>query len=478
MKKILKIVSFVFIAALMLISCDEYNKLTAPTVDTGSANFSKFVTIGNSLTAGYQSAALYESAQMYSYGNLIAGHMKTHFAQPTYSDPGTGGRMEVVSISPFVSTFNQNVGAPTNLGYPAPYNNLGVPGALLYDVLNATNANDCASAVFTGKPNPMFDLVLRNSALNLGTQLQQATVSDPSLVTLWIGNNDVLGFATSGGTSPSVPTDVPTFTFLYDLAADALAQLDANVVVANLPDVTTIPYFTTIGPTMALSIPWGVLAGLGAPGVIYQKHGETIGTGVADSLTLLTGGVMVTLPGGSYAGLIGTPTGQYYTDNNLSIPPGIDITQPFGVHPQNPWPDALILDTDEILTAQTATTEFNNVILNAANAYGFGHADMNARMYQIRANDFTGGTDINGVIFTTTYVLGGLFSLDGVHPSNQGQAVMGNVFIEAINAKFGASIPLIDVSTIPGSLVFAKGVSFDKNGYPTFTAGAFDHLFF
>ena len=103
---------------------------------------------------------------------------------------------------------------------------------------------------------------------------------------------------------------------------------------------------------------------------------------------------------------------------------------------------------------------------------------MNARMNQIRANDFTGGTEINGVVFRTTYVLGGLFSLDGVHPSNQGQAVMGNEFIKAINTKFGATIPLIDVSSIPGSLVFAKGVSFDKYGYPNFTTGAFDHLFF
>jgi len=472
MKKILKIVPFVFIAALMLISCDEYNEITA-TYTTGSANFSKFVTIGNSLTAGYQSAALFESAQMYSYGNLIAGHMNTLFAQPTYSDPGTGGRMEVVSLDPFVSTFNPNAGVPTNLNYPAPYNNLGIPGALLYDVANATNSNDCASALFAGKPNPMFDLILRNSVLELGTQLQQATVLDPSLVTLWIGNNDVLGFATSGGTSPTAPTDVPTFTALYNLTASGLANLNANVVVANLPDVTTLPFFTTVGPTMALSIPWGTLAALGAPGVIYQQHGQTIGTGVADSLTLLTGGVMVTLPGGSYAALIGTPTGQYYTDNNISIPPGIDITQPFGVHPQNPWPDGLILDASEILTAQTANTEFNNVILAAANNFGFGYADMATIMNELRV-----GKEINGLSFSTMYVTCGVFSLDGVHPSNQGQAIIANEFIAAINAKFNATIPLIDVSSIPGSLIFAKGVSFDRYGYPNFTAGAFDHLFF
>jgi len=467
MKKIIKIGSIVFVTALIFIGCDEYNKLTAPTVDTGSANFSKFVTIGNSLTAGYQSAALFESAQMYSYGNLIASHMNALFAQPLYSDPGTGGRMEVISISPFVSTFNPNVGIPTNLNYQVPYNNLGIPGALLYDVLNATNANDCASALFAGKPNPMFDLVLRNSALNLGTQIQQATV----LVTLWIGNNDVLGFATSGGTSPNAPTDVPIFTALYTLAAGALASLNANVVVANIPDVTTIPFFTTIGPQMSLA---------GVPGIVYQQHNETgVGTGQIDGNGLLTGVVLITLPGGSYAGLIGQPSGKFYTDNNFpGLPAGIDTTQPFGVTPQNPWPNALILDPGELNTANTAVDAYNAVISDLASSNGFALADMNARMNQIRANDFTGGTNINGVVFTTTYVLGGLFSLDGVHPSNQGQAVMGNEFIKAINDKFGASIPLIDVSTVPGSLVFAKGVSFDKYGYPTFTAGAFDHLFF
>ncbi len=478
MKNIIKLVSAVFIAALIFIGCDEYNKLAAPTVNTGTANFSKLVTIGNSLTAGYQSAALYESAQMYSFGNQIASHMNTTFAQPLFSDPGTGGRMEVISVSPFSSTFNQNVGMPINLTYPAPYNNLGIPGALLYDVLNATNANNCASALFAGTPNPMFDLVLRETGLNLGTQLQQATLLEPSLLLFWIGNNDVLGFATSGGKGPTSPTDIPTFNALYNLAAGALANMGAKVVVANIPNVTTIPYFTTVGPTMALNVPWGVLASLGAPGVFYQKHGETIGTGIADSLTLLTGGIIVTLPAGSYAGLIGTPTGKYYEDNNLIIPPGIDITQPFGVHPQNPIPDAFVLDADEIATAQTAIDGYNNVILTAANNYGFGHADMNAKLLQIRANDFGLGTEINGVYFKTLYVTGGLFSLDGVHPSSQGQGVLANEFIKAINTKFSANIPLIDVSTIPGSLIFAKGVSFDKFGYPTFSPGTFDHLLF
>jgi hypothetical protein len=55
---------------------------------------SKYVSVGNSLTAGYQSNGLFASAQAYSYPNLIskqlslAGGNVGTFQQPLYSDPG------------------------------------------------------------------------------------------------------------------------------------------------------------------------------------------------------------------------------------------------------------------------------------------------------------------------------------------------------------------------------------------------------
>ena len=122
-------------------------------------------------------------------------------------------------------------------------------------------------------------------------------------------------------------------------------------------------------------------------------------------------------------------------------------------------------------------TAYNNIIKDAADANGFALADVYTVLKNIRAKDFTGGTDINGITFRTTYVTGGLFSLDGVHPSSQAHGIIANAFISAINAKFSAKIPMIDVSTIPGSLIFNK-LSFDEYGYPKFEAGAFDHLLF
>ncbi len=76
------------------------------------------------------------------------------------------------------------------------------------------------------------------------------------------------------------------------------------------------------------------------------------------------------------------------------------------------------------------------------------------------------------------FVTGGLFSLDGVHPTSQGQAIIANEFIKITNAKFNANLPLIDVSTIPGSLTLTGKVGLDKNGYAIFPKDAFDHLLF
>ncbi|MGD8307206.1 MAG: hypothetical protein PVF17_11175 [Ignavibacteria bacterium] len=474
MKKFFK--AFAFIAGLILFlsACDEYNELTAPDpVDSGSADFSSFVTIGNSLTAGYQSGSLFQSAQQYSFGKLIADVMRITFAQPLVADPGTGGRFEVESLDPFTLYTNPGQGAPLNLNHPAPYNNLGVPGAFVYDVLNATNSTDNFTNVFAGVPNPMFDLILRNSALNIGTQLEQAAALSPTLITLWIGNNDVLGFATSGGTSPDAPTDVPTFTALFGGIGATLAALGADVVFGNIPDVAAIPFFTTVGPQMYLG---------GVPGIVYQQHGEaSAGTGQIDANGLLTGTVLITLRGSSYAGLIGQPSGRFYVDNGFpALPPGIDTTQAFGVHPQNPWPDALILDPGEINTATTAIAGYNGVIANVATTNGFALVDINAFFNGIRANDppLGNGTVINGINFTTTFVTGGIFSLDGVHPTSQGQAIIANQFIATINDSFDANLPLIDVSTIPGSINFTAKLGYDERGYAIFSRDAFDHLFF
>lgn len=471
-----KLLGIILVSILIFNACEDRSELTAPPSlngKSGNADLSKMVSLGNSLTAGYQSGTLYISATQYAYPYLIAKQAGVEISGIAVSDPGLGGRLEIKSLSPFTLFTNPKQGTVLNANYPAPFQNLGVPGALAYDVLQATSSTNCASALFGGTPNPFFDLILRNGATGTKTPIQLALEQNPTFITLWIGNNDVLGYATSGGVSPAAPTPVANFQAIYNGIANAITasgKQDKGVV-ANIPDVTSIPFFTTVGPQIAVSIPWRQL---GIPGLVYQKSS---GVGVADSASLISGTNLVTLRGTTYAPLLGQPTGRYYRDLGIAMPAGFDTTKPFGFHPQNPWPNALILDVDEIQVASTAINNYNSIIANFASSVKFGLVDMNKLFRDIRQNDFTGGTVFNGRVFTTTFVTGGLFSLDGVHPSSQGQGIIANEFIKVINSKFNANFPLVDVSAIPGSLIFSGKLNF-QNGYPIIPIKAFDRLLF
>ena len=437
------------IAALLLGGCKDSTP-SGPVAGMGNTTVTKYVAIGNSLTAGYQSGGLFQSGQIYSYPNLIAGQLNLagasvgSFEMPLYSDPGTpdpktgkASRYEILSMTgPVIGPAGAPPGAPINLTLARPYDNLGIPGAVIYDFLDTTSF--LAKA---GPPrnNPLFSLVLRNSVMGKNI-LQQASALHPDLVTFWLGNNDVLGYATSGGVSPSAPTSSAAFGALYAQALGALraALPNAKIVVANIPNVTCVPYFTTVGPRVAASLPAGYY-------LRYQKHGNT---SLAFDSTRFTEATppFITLPGQTYALLIGHPSGKWYRDNGVALPAGIDTTKPFGLHPQNPWPDALMLDADEQAVAAGAVSAFNGIIASQASVNGAAVVDINLFFTGIKAN----GLLVSGQEFTADYVSGGLFSLDGVHPSSRGQAVVANEFLRVINGKFGTSIPMVDVGTVPG----------------------------
>lgn len=460
MKKSIKISLMILIPLMIFYGCKNRTELTGPQPVSGSVDFTRFVSIGNSLTAAYQSSSLYESSQIYSIGNLISQQVNTKYVQPLVTDPGIGGQIKVVSLNPFV-TMQEPVmgGSLKNPQYPSPYNNLGIPGIVLADVMNATSSENSYSH------SALIDVVLRG----LGTQYDQALALHPTMISLWIGNNDVLGFATSGGVSPNAPTDAQTFGYLYGLLADGLAATGAKVVVANIPDVTVIPFFTTVGPMFVQQ-----LQGTPIQGFYYQKHGQYNGSLAAIS-QLTDYSMLFTLISQPYLAYFGQPSGKFYRDHNVDITPLItigvlDTTKGFGISDKNPIPDALVLDPDEIQTAIQATNTFNAIIASAANKYPsqFALVDINGFLNKIKSADASGGTDFCGICFRTTFVTGGLFSLDGVHPTSQGYAILANEFLKVINNKFGANYQLINIANIPGSLSFGKTVPinlFNKGSY-------------
>jgi lysophospholipase L1-like esterase len=437
MKSIYKLISVSLVLALTLfIGCEDRSELNAPAPpNTGSVSFERFVTLGNSLTAGYQSSSLFQSAQVYSYGAQIAKLVGVKYEQAYMSDPGSGGRIEVGSLSPFSLKVNSSQGAPVNLNYAAPYNNLGIPGAFVYDILNAKSSLTCYTAK-VGQPNPLFDVVLRGQ----GSEFQQAKAQKPTILSCWIGNNDVLGYAASGGVNPI--TDAAVFGFLYNQLADSLASLNTKVLVGNIPSVTSIPFFTTI--PAALRDP--------SSGAIITLYGQTT-TGIR---ALVPGQDLLTLPASSV--LL----------NASGVPTGV------GLSPSKPIPTQFVLDKDEVAKVQTAISTFNGIIQAAATAKGFAFVDFNSFFNNVAAN----GLNVDGLHLTTAFATGGLFSLDGVHPTNTGYAVVANEYIKKINEKLSGTIPTINVSTVPGSIILSKQVRISKYGIPIIPKGSLDHVLF
>lgn len=445
------IISLSLIALLAFNACRDKSDLTAPPLpSTGNVSFAHFVTMGNSITAGYQSGSLYQSAQEYAYGNQIAKLVGATYVQQLFSDPGTPGRMEFGGFTTTGITIKYNTGSglPLNSTYAAPFNNLGIPGAILYDIIDETDF----AAKSTARGNPLFSAILRSSALGKSV-IKQALAQSPTLITLWIGNNDVLGYATSGGTTGTdaatgkLPTDVPTFTYLYSVVASQLAASGAKVVLATIPSISAIPFFNTIFPMLKAAYPTATLYGVTKKGVRALVYGK-------DLLLLTSSAVLLSSSG--------QPTGV-------------------GLSPDNPLGDKYILDEDEVAIVNTAVTSFNQVISNLASANNFALADFNTLFNEFAAKDFLNtyiGKFIDGIRFTPDYVTGGLFGLDGVHPTSQGQAIIANKFIDVINAKWGSSIPNINVSTIPASIIIGKQAIFSKYGIPIFEKGAFDNVLF
>jgi len=118
---------------------------------------------------------------------------------------------------------------------------------------------------------------------------------------------------------------------------------------------------------------------------------------------------------------------------------------PYGLHPLNPVEDKYVLDVSETATVVQRINEYNAAIKAAANSKGLALADVHEFL-----NNVKDGVRINGLAVSAKYITGNAFSLDGIHLTPRGNAVIANVFIDAINAKYGSTVPNIDITQYRG----------------------------
>jgi lysophospholipase L1-like esterase len=94
---------------------------------------------------------------------------------------------------------------------------------------------------------------------------------------------------------------------------------------------------------------------------------------------------------------------------------------------------------------QTYNTDYNNEIAAAVTATGATLVDVHS-VYAAIYN--AGGANVNLPFCCSTIYDGGLTSLDGIHPSNTGYAIIANTFIGTLDAAWSLTIPQVNLTTI------------------------------
>jgi phospholipase/lecithinase/hemolysin len=468
---------------------------------SGSANFSKVVVVGNSLSAGFMDGALYDAGQQAAYANIVATQMQLvgggEFNQPDIDSPvgnfgtapdGTTPLGHLVLRNPANPAPAPIVpGDPFNTSYSgdkSALNNFAVPGMrIVHAELPGYGA---------GAGNPYFARFASSAST---TVLADAIAADGSFIIFWLGGNDALGYATAGaignpegdGLTSIDMTAASEFDTKYRSAISKLITDGKQGILANVPNVSDIPYFTTVPWN---SIPMdqatadatnglfaglnGALEGLKDPNfgldpddldsrkVSYSAGNNAItmhdsklvdlgpyydilqGMGAIDAAQRaalepfrqsrpMTPTDLVTLTAGSVLGTEAIP------GNPASV---------IGVG--SPLAEQYSLTAADIELISTRIAAFNASIKAIADASSGNIAiiDINTIFADFAAN----GTTINGSgMDATIFPPFGAFSLDGIHPNQRGNAFVASLFIDQINEAFNANIPNVNPNNYPGN---------------------------
>ena len=514
MKSYLKTTFFLLFAALFVFSCEgSYDSLVGqrlennPAPDSasgeaGNADFSNYVAIGNSLTAGFMDAALYTDGQQHSMAALIAEQLEYAGAPETFNQPDINselgfntsiepnpqnlGRFKLNTdpsngpIGPLPTTGGDQIGDYS--GNASDLNNFGVPGIIVAQLTeSATGGPDPTS--------PFFNRFYNRFASQPGssTILQDAISANPSFFSLWIGSNDVLGYAIDGASNQSQLTDQSVFGQAFNGVINALMNnTSANGVVATIPNVLAVPYFQ--------AVQWNVVSfdtseaqdqqSITNLNQNFAQYNNALDQfrqmGVIDSAEAVQR--KVDYEHGSNPVLINDEaltdlcnfdpniapycTARPATSNDL-LP--LTASEVIGTlaNPNNPTSilgvavplgDQYVLVPTEIQEIQARIQDFNNTISNAVSqnsnrlalydAQGGTFADLfGQESGQFNPNDV--GIRVDGTLLQPDFTPNGVFSTDGIHPNARGNALLANEFIRTIEDKFGSTIPKVNVLNQP-----------------------------
>ena len=420
------------VAALALLGAcvGDGDALLPRTTPAGGELFARYVSLGNSITAGFQSNGLNDSLQVRAYPVLLAQAAGAAFESPLVAQPGCPRPF----LAPLGTTGRVGTAdSCVRTNNPRFINNVAVPGARIAEIVGPPSGS-------AAQIQPLL--------LGARTQAMAMAAVDPTFVSLWIGNNDALEATLSGRLGPAAAGADSTLTRL----ASFQAHLNSIVDAINAAEPQGVMVVGVVNAIMG--------APLIQPGAYFFAARDAQGRFQGKPVNLNCSPVNAL---GQQNPLARNMVSfQIVGDANF---PEINC-DPNAYPAADPRRGVYLLDTQEQAIVAERVNQFNNALRAAATANDWLYVDpneillpyllerdANGRAQRLRkCQDLaTAATpaQLQAAVLNTCPVtgpteapnfFGSLMSFDGVHPSTEAHVVLARQFAIAINAKYGTTL--------------------------------------
>jgi lysophospholipase L1-like esterase len=355
---------------------------------TAQSIFARYVALGTSNSMGVQSAGIFAGGQRASWPARLAALVGVPFSLPLVQDPGCGPPLlpplaaDAVLVGAFgndLVTAVMTTCAPLQAGVTLPANNVAISGADVHDALYST----IGSQGTTTRTGTLYSRVL----LPGQTQVAAMIAQQPTFVSVELAANDVLP-ASTGRISAMTP--YADWERDYDQVLAAVRGTGARGVLVGLP--ANAANFPSIRRARELFNEWPSLLTLG----------------ISVSINCYLSSNYIFVPGYVLTLLSKTPT----TATCADVPGAADY----------------VLTASDInaINARMAQMNAHMQAKAAENVYAYFSLDA---VYGLAKPRFS----ISDLLFSNN-PFGSTISLDGVHPSSQGQALLAAAAAPAIAA--------------------------------------------
>ena len=424
---------FITLMAFTLAACADSPTAphaTAPSLERGrrdvapdgEGDFHRYVAIGTSVSQGWRSDGVVGSSQLTSWPAQLARLANRELSLPLIAAPGCGaplmaplGSGRRVGGELAATPLANRICAPNEPGVTLPAGNVAISGARTVHALNATPE----------APDPNYALLYARVLPAGMSQVTAMEAQNPKIVSVELGANEILGVRDGAYVPGQTFVPVSFWTPDYRRVLDRVeAETKKAVLVGLIEHVSNFPSFRTGAELWAANATF-------APFHVTVSEDCSVAPGMNNLMFVPTRVLVAAATGAARRNAGLTPFVLSCANFPATDANGVVIRD-------------YVLSPAEVALIDAQFAAMNAFIRTEAEARGFAYFALSA-LYE----DVVTKPAFNAItMLTSAQPFGQYVSLDGLHPSAEGAAVLAEAAAAALNARYNMAIPTGDVAPI------------------------------